>query len=79
MDDILKYITDLKEKLNQRHNIDNITHKNITFQYGDGIKINNSYVFINKFKNGKCRVRIFAPQDQSIERVDASGESYKTL
>ncbi len=67
------FIASIKEKIKRNHNIE-ATYLTITDSWMTGVKVGDSYIFIDYNKNNQYAVRIFAPSDVPIKRLTSDGD-----
>ena len=70
---VIDFITSIKQKLKINYKIE-ASYLSITAPWQTGIQIGDSYVFIDKHKNNQYAVRIFAPEQVLIKRLDSNGD-----
>ena len=73
---MLNFIAEIKEKL-RKEKID-ASYLCVTNNFRDGIRIGDSLVFFEVAKGNQYAVRIFAPKDIKVYRVDCDGEPLKS-
>jgi hypothetical protein len=67
------FIAKIKEKIKRNHNID-ASYLSITAPWQTGIKVGDSYIFIDLHKSNQYAVRVFAPGDVPIKRLNSDGD-----
>jgi len=72
---MISFIATMKEKL-KKEDID-ASYLCITNNLRDGVRIGDTLVFFEQAKGNQYIVRIFAPKDIKIKRIDDSGEPLK--
>lgn len=69
------FIAEMKEKL-KKEGVD-ASYLCVTNNNRDGIRIGDTLVFFEPIKNNQYALRIFAPKDVKVGRVNDSGDSLK--